>query len=99
MSDKQEIKPGDFVTTYFKGFYRVVSLKDHYGNGDPIVTVVRIADSLGNISNGKKEYYCAASYCKIIDSQTEKQELIKRLEKLNKLENFIEEEKRKMVKP
>lgn len=72
------LKPGDIVTSYQKGYYRLEEIRDRSSqkykspvNGkdapDPIAVVVRVMDTKGKIDKTPREpYQCDISYCKLV---------------------------------
>lgn len=79
--DGGELKVGDVVTTYYKGYYRVVG----FNNVDSVPTqaVFRmIADSKLNLKNPKTCKTCHVSYLKPVDMESEIREVEGHLAKL-----------------
>lgn len=93
MNNTNDIKVGDIITGYFKGYFKVTSIV-----GD-IVEMTKISDTEGKVCNGKKEYICNIAFCKRIDLERDKQQLRNKIERLEKLQILLEEQAQKMVSP
>ena len=85
-------KVGDLITTYQKGVYKIVSIKNRfYPTGEEThadISFIKVLNDDGTVVNGKKVYTCGAFQCNTID------ELLKRKEEeANRWLNFINNNK------
>ena len=85
-------KVGDLITTYQKGIYKIVGVKNRFcPNGEEAsaeISFIKVLNDDGTIVSGKKVYTCSAFLCNTID------ELLKRKkEEANRWLNFINNNK------
>lgn len=85
---------GDIVTSYWKGYYRLVEkdyeyYKSHegYNENEFLASVIQTHNSNGDVVNSKKVKKCSSAWCKpaknVIDIEVQKLKNI-----INKLETF-----------
>jgi len=65
------LKPGDLITTYFKGYFTFIEYKPR-GKCSPIVRFKLVADSNGNLRKGTKVMECDACYCELATEHIKK---------------------------
>lgn len=65
------LKPGDLITTYFKGYYTFIEYVPR-GKTNPIVRFKLVADSNGSLRKGTKIMQCDAFYCDLATDHIKK---------------------------
>jgi hypothetical protein len=76
-----ELKVGDIVTTYYKGYYRIVGVN---GRVSHCYDFIKVADTKGNIINGKKVETCASIYINLITKEYTLEQYEKDIKQISK---------------
>lgn len=72
----------DIITTYHKGYFRLVNIIER-GTATPLFEYLQVANSKGNLKNGKKIIQCDAAYCKpAIETLNELEETVSRIKSI-----------------
>lgn len=58
------LKPGDLITTYYKGYFSFVKFTNRGNKNTPLATFIKVADTNGKSCKSKKAQECDASYCR-----------------------------------
>ena len=92
-----ELKSGDLITTYWKGYYTFVRFEfENRHNDPPIALFTKTYDVGGKPCKSKKIIGCDASYCRKAADQI-KAEIEKRKNEIVALEKVLEKENAKAV--
>lgn len=81
-----ELKPGDLITTYYKGYYEFVTMEERKDNA-PLYYFKLKYDSNGQPRMSKKLQCCDAAYCRLAKNFLEKEieQRKTQIENLNKI--------------
>ena len=82
--ERNKMKAGDLITTYWKGYYIFVEFKDRGKGNSPIARFRKFADFNGKICKSEKILECDASYCNIASDHI-KAEIEKKKKEINNL--------------
>ena len=87
LTHDDELKSGDLITTYYKGYYAFVRFEDRTNN-PPLAHFTKAYDFGGKPRKSKKIMECDASYCRKADDHI-RVEIEKRKNEIAALENVL----------
>ncbi len=85
---ENEIKIGDLITTYFKGYYTLIEIEDRGKRMNPLAKFKQVADSSGKSRKSTKTLECDMSYCGLASHHI-KAEIEKKKNEIDALEKLL----------